>query len=125
MAANAPEPTPPRPGALQSMLARLRGMAEAMLPRAHESAEEGQPAWGAPAAAPAAARPAEGDSADAEVLPSFDALPPAGPAAAEGAGAAWPGLAWERELLDTARHPGLPRVLDQLVDGDWEYLVEE
>ncbi|HEV3262808.1 MAG TPA: protein phosphatase 2C domain-containing protein, partial [Gemmataceae bacterium] len=258
MASNAPEPTPPRPGTLQSMLARLRGMAEAMLPKAKEPEQEVLPSWDAsgapqaaepapaaataeipvatpvaspaadsvgvspapaagqlcphcnaprdgaqsycdncgwifpptagpaqaapadpaarlgdryelgelvsdrgvvarfraldhgagtpqpvavlilrapvprvaeaiPAAEEAAAPAADEDSGDAEILPSFDLPPTAGLPVTEiiRGQPAWPSIAWERALLEKAQHPTLPHVLDQLVDGDWEYLVEE
>jgi serine/threonine protein phosphatase PrpC len=36
----------------------------------------------------------------------------------------WPGIAWESHLLEKARHPFLPRVVDSFVDGEDEYLVE-
>jgi len=264
MASDAPQSPPPRPGALQSMLARLRGMAEAMLPTAQEPEEEVLPSWDAPGApkageaAPAAARvpdtaefpaatpaatpvaeavpaaapvvpqlcphcssprngtlgycdncgwifppdaaaaqpadgaapatpntrlrdryelgdlvsdragvarfraldydagtpqpvpvavvrapapriaeavptaeetapaPADTNAGDTEILPSFEALPAGMPVTEViHGGSAWPSIAWERDLLLKARQPALPRVLDQFVDGDWEYLIEE
>lgn len=69
--------------------------------------------------------PAEEESD--ELLPSFDF--PSGPvlsgADAVGGGTGWPSLAWERELLDKAQHPSLPRVLDSFIADGYEYLVEE
>ncbi|HTU91371.1 MAG TPA: protein phosphatase 2C domain-containing protein [Gemmataceae bacterium] len=83
---------------------------------------EAIPAEPIPAAEPVAA--AENDE---EFLPGFDepassALPtteilPALPV--------WPSLAWERLLLSTLEHPGLPTVLDRFTEGDFDYLVEE
>src|SRR5438105_23154 len=89
MESNASEPTPPRPGALQSMLARLRGMAEAMLPKAQAAGEEA-PAWDPAAdreaeesapAAPPEATTAEVPVAAPVAAPAADAVPPAPPAA--------------------------------------------
>ena len=39
--------------------------------------------------------------------------------------AAWPSIAWEKALLEKANHPGLPKVLDQFIESDTEYLVLE
>lgn len=61
MAPNPPGP-PPRSGPFQSMLARLRGMAEAMVSGPAEPEEEVLPTWDTPAA-PTAAPPAEPISA--------------------------------------------------------------
>jgi protein phosphatase len=78
--------------------------------------------------------PVEADS-DAEpadenqVLPSFDTVrsfPTAIPSTIPYVGpAAWPSITWERALLETARHPTLPQVLDYCCEGGFEYLVEE
>ncbi len=65
---------------------------------------------------------------DDEIMPSFD-FPPMG-----GAGPAtevipnqpsFPNIDWERSLLDSVEHPGLPIVLDTFFEGDYQYVVEE
>src|SRR5207253_2843393 len=38
---------------------------------------------------------------------------------------AWPSVAWELALLEKARHPALPAVIETFADGQYEYLVEE
>jgi protein phosphatase len=65
-------------------------------------------------------------SADDEILPIFDE-PAAGigPATEIVSRPAWPGVNWERNLLDSIEHPGLPAVLDTFFEGDSQYLVEE
>src|SRR5262249_34350785 len=37
----------------------------------------------------------------------------------------WPGVRWEKNLLEIVQHPSLPRVLDHFSDGGFEYLVLE
>jgi serine/threonine protein phosphatase PrpC len=81
-----------------------------------------------------AAPPAEPAEEDEEILPGFEDVP----SGASDTGVAppmalpfavtepvWPGLAWERCLLENAQHPGLPRALDAFAEGGYEYLVEE
>lgn len=62
---------------------------------------------------------------DAEILPAFDE--PALVAAVEPDAntPAWPSVSWEKNLLDKAKHPAIPVILDHFVDEGWEYLVEE
>ncbi len=64
---------------------------------------------------------------DEEVLPGFDL--PSGPVIAPTAvlrsQPLWPELAWEKNLLGALEHPVLPTILDNFVEGDWEYLIEE
>lgn len=69
---------------------------------------------------------------DDEILPGFDepmaiAQPiegaRVGAGAAGAAGAAWPSLAWERELLAKANHPSLAIVVDSFIENNYEYLV--
>lgn len=57
-----------------------------------------------------------------DIMPSFDDVPVA--VAASGA-TSWPSVAWEKEVLERAAHPGLPKVLDHFVEGNTEYLIEE
>jgi serine/threonine protein phosphatase PrpC len=70
--------------------------------------------------------PAAETASEDEVMPGFDE-----PAAAVPVTAVlpqrptWPGVAWERHLLDTLEHPGLPLVMDSFVEEGFEYLVEE
>lgn len=63
-----------------------------------------------------------------ELLPSFDEqpLPTAQPTTEVfPALPVWPSLEWERLLLSTLAHPGLPAVVDRFTEGDFEYLIEE
>jgi serine/threonine protein phosphatase PrpC len=65
-----------------------------------------------------------------ELLPTFDfppaAVPTAQPATAEHEILpVWPTLAWERTLLEHVATPSLPAVVDDFVEGGFEYLVEE
>lgn len=57
-----------------------------------------------------------------DFLPSFDDPPPAGEIVSD---VSWPGIAWEKSVLEEANHPSLPRVLDSFVEGEFEYLVLE
>lgn len=71
--------------------------------------------------------PAEATPAD-EILPSFEdpalaATVPLSELPQPISG--WPGLAWEQAVLERARHPALPAVLDIFTENGWEYLVEE
>ena len=61
-----------------------------------------------------------------DLMPSFDtpALPVA-QVAATPAGPVWPSVAWELALLEKARHPALPAILDNFADGTHDYLIEE
>ncbi len=78
----------------------------------------------APLAAPAlpVAEAAPVAGAD-DIVPGFDEDLPA--ALALGGPDAWPSIAWERNLLERADHPSLPKVLDQFTENDKEYLVLE
>lgn len=58
---------------------------------------------------------------DDDIMPGFDDVPTASVTDASG----WPGVAWEKNLLEKANHPGLPRVLDHFIDNNTEYLIEE
>ncbi len=69
---------------------------------------------------------------DDEILPGFDFdVPMAAPTSATipmqdgGAGAPWPGSAWENGLLAKANHPSLPKVVDQFAEDGHDYLVLE
>jgi serine/threonine protein phosphatase PrpC len=69
--------------------------------------------------------PAAQPAVDDELLPTFDA-PEAVPVAAPSLSTAgWPSAAWERDLLDKARHPALPAVIEAFTEGDYDYLIEE
>jgi PPM family protein phosphatase len=70
-------------------------------------------------AAPVAAVVVEDD-----IMPGFDDDIPVATAIAVSE-SDWPSIGWERMLLDSARNPVLPRVLDQFVDNNKEYLVLE
>jgi serine/threonine protein phosphatase PrpC len=56
------------------------------------------------------------DDSSLASLPATDLLPGKTPRSR---------LTWEKCLLDKARHPALPIVLDSFGEDDWEYLVEE
>jgi serine/threonine protein phosphatase PrpC len=69
------------------------------------------------------------EAVDDDIVPSFDFdMPGTAPVAqavlAGEAGAAWPSLAWERQLLEKSRNPALPTVVDSFIENDVEYLVE-
>jgi protein phosphatase len=88
-------------------------------------ATAGQPAVAvAEAVAPAAET--EGDPGE-QLLPDFEGLPAAAVATTEAVlpESVWPSIAWEHARLERAPHPSLPRVLDRVTIGDFEYLVEE
>lgn len=64
-----------------------------------------------------------------EILPGFDDdVPVAAVVSGDNpavAGAAWPGAAWEKQILERANHPALPRIVDSFADNGTEYLVEQ
>jgi protein phosphatase len=62
--------------------------------------------------------------ADDDIMPGFDDEIPVAMAVG-GAGGAWPSIAWEKELIEKAKHPSLPKVLAQFAENDTEYLVLE
>jgi len=64
------------------------------------------------------------EPAPEEYLPTFE-LPAASGLPVAIVGAAWPSIAWEREFLEKANHPALPRIIENFVEGDQEYLIEE
>jgi serine/threonine protein phosphatase PrpC len=83
----------------------------------------------APVAEPAP--PAEPVEAAAEaaddIVPDFDEVAPSAEAITGVLPAlpAWPSLAWEKALLESAEDPGLPGVVASFTEGGREYLVEE
>jgi serine/threonine protein phosphatase PrpC len=56
-----------------------------------------------------------------ECMPTFEEPLPV---AAAAAALAWPGLSWEKALLEPG-HSALPRILDAFSEGGHEYLIEE
>ncbi len=60
---------------------------------------------------------------ESEVMPAFEEAVPVANFAA--AGSDWPGLAWERAVLDKAQHPALPKFVDSFVENNFEYLILE
>jgi protein phosphatase len=65
----------------------------------------------------AAGGAAAGPDGGGEIQPGFDVtLVP---------GTAWPSIGWEKNLLEKANHPALPKVLDHFTENGYEYLVEE
>lgn len=60
---------------------------------------------------------------DDNIMPGFDDVPVVPVADTSAAG--WPGVSWEKALLEKANHPGLPRVIDNFVEDNTDYLVEE
>jgi serine/threonine protein phosphatase PrpC len=67
--------------------------------------------------------PVSEESGD-EIFPSFDDLP-SSPTDVVAGQPSWPSVFWERRLLRTLEHPGLPVELDYFSDDRCEYLVEE
>jgi protein phosphatase len=76
-----------------------------------------------PAPAPSIAGAEDKD----DILPSFDDPGPMSFPATEilVGQPLWPSIAWERKLLRTLEHPGLPAMRDHFCDDEYEYLVEE
>jgi serine/threonine protein phosphatase PrpC len=62
------------------------------------------------------------DESDDEIMPTFE-MPLAVAALPEGE-AAWPSIAWEKALLEKAKHPSLPDIIDHFIEDNVEYLVE-
>jgi hypothetical protein len=76
-------------------------------------------------AVPVEATPVGAGDPRTSLLPSFD-FPTAGPATdVLPDRPTWPSVAWERNLLDTIEHPGLPVVLDTFFEEGYQYIVEE
>jgi serine/threonine protein phosphatase PrpC len=73
------------------------------------------------------AEPLPAAEAEEEFLPRFDEPPPTALPTTEILPAlpVWPSLEWERLLLSTLEHPGLPAVIDRFTEGDFDYLIEE
>ena len=84
-----------------------------------------------PAAAPVAEEIAEGGGELDDLMPSFDDVLLGGPALAGPtteilpAQPDWPSIAWERNLLKTLEQPGLPHLVAEFTEGDYDYLIEE
>lgn len=74
-----------------------------------------------------AAEPVAAALENEELLPSFDEGAPTGLPTTEILPVlpVWPSLEWERLLLSTLEHSGLPAVLDRFTEDDFDYLVEE
>lgn len=66
-----------------------------------------------------------GEDELADFVPTFDEPLAVAEVAVSTEGATWPSPGWEKNLLDKAAHPSLPRALDFFVDGEFEYLIEE
>jgi protein phosphatase len=78
-----------------------------------------------PAAVPVEATPVAVVDPEDELMPSFD-FPTAGPMTEVLPDRpTWPGVAWERSLLDSIEHPGLPIILDTFFEEGYQYIVEE
>jgi serine/threonine protein phosphatase PrpC len=80
MSSNSPEPTPSRPGGLQSMLARLKGMVQSIKPAGDPEPDEILPTWDTTPPPPAAA--------GAEAAPEAEAAPAGPPAPGADGGSA-------------------------------------
>jgi protein phosphatase len=79
-----------------------------------------------PAPLGAAAVATEDPDSEDVLFPSFDDPEPSLPATTPLPGkVSWPSIAWEKSLLEKARHPTLPVVRDSFTEDGWEYLVEE
>jgi protein phosphatase len=61
-------------------------------------------------------------AAEEEIMPGFDEIVPVAQVAGAGT---WPSIVWEKNLLERARHPSLPAVLDYFQENNFEFLVEE
>jgi serine/threonine protein phosphatase PrpC len=100
-------------------VARLRGLDHASNPPApvvivRETLQE----------LPVAVLPEEEEPIPTEdILPEFDKPVPM--ARIDNGQSAWPGIAWERQLLERAQHPSLPRVVESFADGEFDYVIEE
>lgn len=55
-----------------------------------------------------------------EIMPGFDEIPTASTGASN-----WPSVSWEKNLLEKARHPSLPALLDSFTENNYEFLIEE
>lgn len=77
----------------------------------------------APMAIEAVAEPLDDENNFDDFIPTFDE--PLAVAEVTTEGATWPSVGWEKNVLDKANHPSLPKALDHFVDGDFEYLIEE
>jgi PPM family protein phosphatase len=77
-----------------------------------------------PKAVMAEAAPMAAVVVEDEIMPGFDDEVLMAVPVNDGADA-WPSIAWEKALLEKANHPALPRVLDQFIDNNTEYLVLE
>src|SRR6516164_5491656 len=67
------------------------------------------------------------EPSDEEILPTFEdsVRPVLGlPVALSPTGTDWPGIGWEKALLDKAQHPALPVVVDHFMENNHEYLIE-
>lgn len=62
-----------------------------------------------------------------EFMPTFDDDAEAAPVAVmlPSGPTTWPSIGWERELLNRVDHPAFPAWLDNFVEGNFEYLIEE
>jgi protein phosphatase len=60
-----------------------------------------------------------GAGSGGEMSPGFDVT------LASQANGAWPSIAWEKNLLEKAQNPALPKVIDSFTENGHEYLVEE
>jgi len=61
-----------------------------------------------------------------DILPSFDdPVPVATPAMLDASGrpVAWPSVAWEKTVLEKAKHPSLSAIVDHFVENNFEYLI--
>ncbi len=65
--------------------------------------------------------PEMADSAADEIMPTFEET---FAAALPQGSTVWPSIFWEKDLLEKADHPALPRVLDYFTENNSEYLVE-
>lgn len=65
-------------------------------------------------------------ASEEDILPSFDdPVPVAAPVLvdAEGRPVAYPSVAWEKAILEKAKHPAVPAIIDHFVENNFEYLI--
>jgi protein phosphatase len=67
----------------------------------------------------------EAEPLDVEILPSFEEPMAVVSVEPTPGMPSWPSIAWEKSLIEKVAHPGLPKIVEHFVEGEYEYLVEE
>jgi protein phosphatase len=63
------------------------------------------------------------EASEDDFMPSFDEPMPV--AKIESGGSVWPSVGWELALLEKAKHPAVPGIIESFADGTYEYLVAD